>query len=85
MLPDAAELQGRLQDAETQLQRWRIILEGAADCATPEDVLHLLNTLQQQHMEARVQVSAACLLRLFSSVDAGWWPGALPASRSCGL
>ena len=48
--------QGRLEAAEQQLQRWRLILDGAADCATPEDVLHLLNRLQQQHVQAAVQV-----------------------------
>ena len=57
LLPDSAELQGRLEGAEQQLQRWRVILEGAADCATPEDVLHTLNRLQQQQMEATVQAS----------------------------
>ncbi|KAL4431158.1 hypothetical protein ABPG75_006414 [Micractinium tetrahymenae] len=56
LLPDAADLQGRLAAAEQQLGRWRLILEGAADCATPEDVLHLLNSLQSQQMEAAVQV-----------------------------
>jgi hypothetical protein len=56
--PDAADLQGQLEGAQQQLQRWRVILEGAADCSTPEDVLHLLNRLQQQQMAAAVQVRA---------------------------
>ena len=56
LLPDAADLQGQLEAAEQQLQRWRVIVEGTADCAGPEDVLHLLNSLQQRQMEAAVQV-----------------------------
>ncbi|KAL4423583.1 hypothetical protein ABPG77_004623 [Micractinium sp. CCAP 211/92] len=56
LLPDAAGLQGRLAAAEQQLGRWRVILDGAADCACPEDVLHLLTSLQKQQMEAAVQV-----------------------------
>lgn len=56
LLPDAADLQGQLAAAEQQLGRWRVILDGAADCACPEDVLHLLTSLQKQQMEAAVQV-----------------------------
>ena len=65
-------LQGRLEAAEQQLQRWRLILDGAADCATPEDVLHLLNRLQQQHVQAAVQVGdkAAEAAQLRSQVEA---------------
>lgn len=72
LLPDAAELQGRLAEAEQQLQRWRVILEGAAECATPEDVLHLLNRLQRLQMEAAVQVGdkAEEVARLRSQAEA---------------
>lgn len=81
MLPEAADLQGRLGDAEEQLGRWRLILQGAAECATPEDVLHLLNTLQRQQMEARVQVGAqAARLGPAGCFEQRWGPATKPAT-----
>jgi mitotic spindle assembly checkpoint protein MAD1 len=37
---------GALAQAQQELRRWTVILEGAADCAAPEDVLHLMRRLQ---------------------------------------
>lgn len=68
LLPDATDLQGRLAAAEQQLGRWRLILEGTADCASPEDVLHLLNSLQKQLMEAAVQVGWVPMTMLLPAI-----------------
>lgn len=50
----AASVEG--EQAEQELKRWTGILSGAADCHTPEDVLHLLTRLQQQRLTAETKV-----------------------------
>ena len=52
MLSTLADLQGQVADLEQQLSHWRLILGGAADCNTPEEVLHLLTSLQAQQVTA---------------------------------
>jgi mitotic spindle assembly checkpoint protein MAD1 len=44
------------EQAKQVLKRWTGILSGAADCHTPEDVLHLLTRLQQQRLTAETRV-----------------------------
>lgn len=53
LLEGEAAVHAELADAQEQLQRWTAILSGIADCATPEDVLHMVCKLQDAQISAK--------------------------------
>jgi mitotic spindle assembly checkpoint protein MAD1 len=53
LLEGEAAVHAELADAQEQLQRWTAILSGMADCATPEDVLHMVVKLQDAQISAK--------------------------------
>ena len=53
LLEGEAAVHAELATAQEQLQRWTAILSGMADCATPEDVLHMIRKLQDAQITAK--------------------------------
>jgi mitotic spindle assembly checkpoint protein MAD1 len=53
LLEGEAAVHAELANAQEQLQRWTAILSGMADCATPEDVLHMIRRLQDAQVTAK--------------------------------
>lgn len=53
LLEGEAAVHAELANAQEQLQRWTAILTGMADCATPEDVLHMVCKLQDAQIAAK--------------------------------